>query len=761
MNIQLKTLSSLTHNDQAAASLINYNFNLLKESVNKSLSRYGDTPNFMNDVLDMNMHRIINIADPVEENDMATKHYVDTEVTGAKNYALGLVEEEARIRAAADNDEKVARQNADRDLQNAIDAEVLRAQGVEGSLSNLTTSDKSNLVSAINEVKGSIHDGVLTIKQSGTTIGTFTANQSGNTTINLTEESITGLICRVKFTVASDNVAYAFRFEYNDIEYSSLESIPGLIKSGHSYLPIIIRNGSRENLADFYDVYIGYNYIQASSRALTASCSSSRAQGSVTDWINVLIMDIGETPYDGSGVSGRVYGFNGFCTQESFNGTTTLQVNGVTQGSFTANQYDNKTINLTVPTYSDFIGADGTNAGTHGLVPAPAATDNTKFLKGDGTWETVDALPSQSGNSGKFLTTDGSTASWADIPSGAIQKFAQFAFDSTTTAQGYVNIDLSADTNVETGVKYKAIVQITPDSDYDDLNALGHINYSCRYNIASKTVTLYLDPTYTPANSYLLAAHILLIPVETSETVSIWGLTNGLMGGSADHTDDFRYGYTAGEIDNKISNLSPKVYKNYIQVSFNQQNFTDGFKRLTLVDTPTNGLYTTVVTFTNTGEILEHISNYCVFNNDAGGINYLRFDLDNTFILDQQTILTAEITFIPVTNMYVNPIYTGVTNGTWYPNKVANYTKTEIDALLTSKQDVSNLVTSVSSSSTDSQYPSAKLFYDTTTDIYTNLNLDSYLDMVISGTYDDLPVNNTGSYDNDLTDIIGGTYVNS
>ena len=37
-------------------------------------------------------------------------------------------------------------------------------------------------------------------------------------------------------------------------------------------------------------------------------------------------------------------------------------------------------------TYSAFTGADGTNAGTSGLVPAPAAADNVKFLKGDGTW---------------------------------------------------------------------------------------------------------------------------------------------------------------------------------------------------------------------------------------------------------------------------------------------------------------------------------------------------------------------------------------
>lgn len=43
-------------------------------------------------------------------------------------------------------------------------------------------------------------------------------------------------------------------------------------------------------------------------------------------------------------------------------------------------------INATDTTYSAFTGADGVNAGTAGLVPAPTATDNTKFLKGDGTW---------------------------------------------------------------------------------------------------------------------------------------------------------------------------------------------------------------------------------------------------------------------------------------------------------------------------------------------------------------------------------------
>jgi hypothetical protein len=36
-----------------------------------------------------------------------------------------------------------------------------------------------------------------------------------------------------------------------------------------------------------------------------------------------------------------------------------------------------------------FTGATSSTAGTAGLVPAPAAGDNAKFLKGDGTWATV------------------------------------------------------------------------------------------------------------------------------------------------------------------------------------------------------------------------------------------------------------------------------------------------------------------------------------------------------------------------------------
>jgi hypothetical protein len=41
------------------------------------------------------------------------------------------------------------------------------------------------------------------------------------------------------------------------------------------------------------------------------------------------------------------------------------------------------------------------------------------------SWTTINALPSQTGNSGKYLTTDGSSASWA-VANTQSDNFSQF-----------------------------------------------------------------------------------------------------------------------------------------------------------------------------------------------------------------------------------------------------------------------------------------------------------------------------------------------
>lgn len=103
----------------------------------------------------------------------------------------------------------------------------------------------------------------------------------------------------------------------------------------------------------------------------------------------------------------------------------------VTAGS--TNTLTNKTISgasNTITNISLTSGVTGTlpiaNGGT-GQTTAQAAIDalvptqtgnSGKYLTSNGStvsWASVVALPSQTGNSGKYLTTDGTNASWATI----------------------------------------------------------------------------------------------------------------------------------------------------------------------------------------------------------------------------------------------------------------------------------------------------------------------------------------------------------
>ncbi len=56
-----------------------------------------------------------------------------------------------------------------------------------------------------------------------------------------------------------------------------------------------------------------------------------------------------------------------------------------------------------------------------------------KFLQDDMAWTTVDSLPSQTSQSGKFLTTDGSTASWGTVASSGFIGYTVYTSGDTWT----------------------------------------------------------------------------------------------------------------------------------------------------------------------------------------------------------------------------------------------------------------------------------------------------------------------------------------
>lgn len=83
---------------------------------------------------------------------------------------------------------------------------------------------------------------------------------------------------------------------------------------------------------------------------------------------------------------------------------------------------------------NDFTGANGTTAGTKGSVPAPAAADNVKYLKGDGTWATI-----PSGFAG-FDISDGKNP--FSVASGNTVSFTSSTLDIVTSTALTVDIEL-------------------------------------------------------------------------------------------------------------------------------------------------------------------------------------------------------------------------------------------------------------------------------------------------------------------------------
>lgn len=116
----------------------------------------------------------------------------------------------------------------------------------------------------------------------------------------------------------------------------------------------------------------------------------------------------GDITYYRWSTSTEVFSFVGSLSAYYSKGETDTLLSGK-QDTLTAGtniQINDNIISATDTTYSDFTGTDGTTAGSAGLVPAPATTDAGKYLKADGTWDTI-SIPTVTLYSDIGQNTDG------------------------------------------------------------------------------------------------------------------------------------------------------------------------------------------------------------------------------------------------------------------------------------------------------------------------------------------------------------------
>lgn len=151
------------------------------------------------------------------------------------------------------------------------------------------------------------------------------------------------------------------------LEYSTLSSFPATGETGKIYIALDTNLSYR---------WSGSTYVTIASDLALGETSSTAYRG-----------DRGKVAYDHSADPNRI-------TTQTAEGLYKIAVTSEGHVKSVAAVVKTDITSLGIPgqdtTYSDMTGAGASFSGVHGLVPAPAAGDQTKFLRGDGTWGVID-----------------------------------------------------------------------------------------------------------------------------------------------------------------------------------------------------------------------------------------------------------------------------------------------------------------------------------------------------------------------------------
>lgn len=257
------------------------------------------------------------------------------------------------------------------DLQWADLASRIKAKADSSSLATVATSGSYNDLSNKPTIP-TVNNATITIQKNSTTVDSFTANQATNKTIDIAVPTSAAdvealpdtTLYGASMTLSINSTTYVVTAQLKDQNGDALGSaqtidlplesvvVSGSYDSTNKKIVLTLQSGST------IDIPVG-ELVAGLQSEITSS--------------NKLDSDL----VDDTNQSNKFVTASQLSKLNSLPAITTIGANlSLTSG----------TLSATDTTYSPFTGADGTSAGTSGLVPAPSATDNGKYLKGDGTW---------------------------------------------------------------------------------------------------------------------------------------------------------------------------------------------------------------------------------------------------------------------------------------------------------------------------------------------------------------------------------------
>ena len=162
--VDIKRLDSVTKNDTTATAQINDNFKALQEAIENTLSRDGTGPNYMDADLDMNSYRIINSANPTEDNDIVNLKYVEERIGGAVEASKTAVSAASQAASSAQSalvsstNAINTLRNAEEQLNNTITYVDEAKESITNTINDALSDVKQQALDAAQEVITGVED---------------------------------------------------------------------------------------------------------------------------------------------------------------------------------------------------------------------------------------------------------------------------------------------------------------------------------------------------------------------------------------------------------------------------------------------------------------------------------------------------------------------------------------------------------------------------------------------------------------------------